>query len=100
MKLFMKNMVEVNSLKINKDVVYREILGEHILIPVGAALTDKTGLFNMSELGAFIWKLINESKNEVEILSAILEEYDVEKEVAKTDLEEFLQKLKEFGIIE
>lgn len=96
----MKNMVEVNSLKINKDVVYREILGEHILIPVGATLADKTGLFNMSELGAFIWKLIKESKSEEEILSAILEEYDVEKEVAKTDLEEFLQKLKEFEIIE
>lgn len=93
-------MIEVKNLNINKEVVYREILGQHILIPVGAALTDKTGLFNMSELGAFIWKLINESKNEDEILSAILEEYDVEKEVAKKDLEEFLSKLKEFGIVE
>ncbi|MDO4749207.1 MAG: PqqD family protein [Eubacteriales bacterium] len=54
----------------------------------------------MSEMGAFIWKLINESKNEEEVLSAILEEYDVEKEVAKNDLEEFLSKLKEFGIVE
>lgn len=86
-------------MKINKEVVYREILGEHILIPVGATFAEKSGLFNMSELGAFIWKLINESKNEDEILSAILEEYDVEKEVAKNDLEEFLSKLKEFGIV-
>lgn len=86
-------------MNIKQELVYREILGEHILIPVSGA-SDKNGLFVMTELGAFIWNLIKDEKNQDEILKCILDEYDVEEETAKNDLEEFLVSLRDYGIID
>ncbi len=84
---------------IKKELIKREIAGDTILVPVGSAVYDSNGLFVLNELASFIWDLLPEAESEEDILNAVLNEYEVEKEVAEKDIAEFLSKLQKMEII-
>ena len=87
------------KMKIKKELIIREIAGDTILVPVGKTVYDSNGLFVLNELGAFIWKLLPAATNENDIMEAVLREYDVSREEAQKDISEFLEKLKDMGIL-
>lgn len=84
---------------IKKEFIVREIAGEYILVPYGQTTLGFNGIITMNELGRFIWENYENAKDEDELLQKILDEYEVEKDIAKADLDEFLQTLKEAEII-
>ena len=86
-------------MKLKKQFVLREIVGEAVLVPIGESAARFNGLLTVNELGKFIWENIESSKDEDELLQRILDEYEVDGDVAKDDLDEFLGKLKEIDII-
>lgn len=84
---------------IKKELIKRDIAGDTILVPVGKTVYDSNGLFVLNELGAFIWELLPKVETEAEIVTAVLEEYDVSSEEAAADIAEFLEKLRKMEII-
>ena len=86
-------------MELKKKFVLRNIVGETILVPIGQNNEAFNGLITINELGKFIWENIESSKDEDELLQRILDEYEVDKDVAKKDLDEFLQVLKDMDII-
>lgn len=82
---------------LKKQFVKREIAGDCILVPVGQ--NQFKGLITLNNIAAFIWDNYEKSSDEDDLLKKILDEYEVEKEVAKADLDEFLQMLKDAEII-
>lgn len=86
-------------MKIRKELLKREVGGEAFLVPLGKSVYDSNGLFALTELGSFIWDLLPEAEGIDEILVRILEEYEVEEATAREDLELFLDKLRNMGII-
>lgn len=84
---------------IKKELIKREIAGETVLVPVGKSVYDANGLFVMNELAAFIWELLPNVDTEAEICRAVLAEYDVSEETAAQDVAEFLDKLRQMGIL-
>lgn len=86
-------------MKFKKEFMLREIVGEAVLIPTGETAAQFNGLISVNELGRFIWENYENAKDEDELLQRILDEYEVEKDIAKTDLDEFLQTLKDAEII-
>lgn len=86
-------------MKLKKQFVLREIVGEAVLVPIGESAARFNGLLTVNELGKFIWENIESSKDEDELLQRILDEYEVDGDVAKADLDEFLGKLKAVDII-
>ena len=86
-------------MELKKQFVLREIVGEAVLVPVGESAARFNGLLTVNELGKFIWENIDSSKDEDELLQRILDEYEVDGDVAKDDLDEFLGKLKAVDII-
>lgn len=86
-------------MKIKKELLKRQVGGESFLVPLGKTVYDSNGLFVLTELGDFIWDLLPEAESEEEILSRILEEYEVDEATAKADLTEFIEKLRKMEII-
>lgn len=87
-------------MKLKGKFVLREIMGEYIAIPVGDALLDFNGMLCVNELGYEILKDLQDGKQQDEILANILEKFDVTPEEAAQDLEAFLVRLKENGLLE
>ena len=86
-------------MKIKKELVKRDIAGDTVLVPIGKTVYDSNGLYVLNEMGAFLWEHLETAASEEELLSAILEEYEIAEEVARQDLREFLDKLRGMGIL-
>ncbi len=82
-------------MKINGEFIAREVVGEHILVPVGDTALRFNGVITMNEVGAVIWKGITEGEEEDGLLRRVLDEFDVSEETARKDLTEFLELLKQ-----
>lgn len=85
---------------VTKDVIHREIAGEHILVPIGELALQRSGVFAVTALGAEIWEMLQEGKGYDAILRALLETYEVDEAILKRDVDEFLAKLREIGLME
>ena len=83
-------------MEFKKEFILREIVGEAVLIPTGATAAQFNGLMSVNE---FIWENYEKASNEDELLKFVLDEYEVDEDVAKTDLDEFLAVLRENEII-
>lgn len=87
-------------MKIEKSFVLREIAGEYIIVPTGNTALDFNGLITVNEVGMFLWNLLQTEVTADDLIRETMKEYDVDLETAKSDIEEFLEKLKENGIVE
>lgn len=86
-------------MKIKIDVVKRQIAGETFLVPLGASVYDKNGLFFLTEVGAFLWDRLEQAEDAGALVAAVLEEYDIDEATARKDIDEFLSKLSSLGIL-
>lgn len=74
-------------MKRNTDFMLRDIAGEVILVPTGAATQQFNGMITLNEVAAFIWKNLDESKSKEELVDKIMDEFEVDEETARTDVE-------------
>lgn len=86
-------------MEIKKELLKRETGGESFLVPMGKTVYEANGLFILTELGAFIWDLLPQAESEEDILRAVLEEYEVDEATARSDIAQYLEKLRTMGII-
>ena len=86
-------------MKIKLDFVLRDIAGDLLLIPAGKAALDLNGMLTLNEVGAEIWHMLPEVKDEEELVSRLLDIYEVEEELLRKDVREFLDSLEQLGII-
>jgi hypothetical protein len=89
-----------NNMKIKEDFMLRNICEDWIVIPMGERLLDFNGMMKLNQSGSFIWKLLEMKRSREEIISAMLEEYDIPEETAAQEFDTFLQTLKEANILE
>lgn len=87
-------------MRIEKTFVLREIAGDYVIVPTGKSALEFNGLITVNEVGAFIWNQLQEETTVDQIVEAIQEEYEVDRETAKVDTEEFLEVLIKQQILE
>jgi hypothetical protein len=81
------------------SVVYREIAGEAILVPIQRNAAEMQSIYTLDSVGADIWKLIDGERDLGDILDALLGQYEVEASVLSKDLDEFIEQLASVGAI-
>lgn len=87
-------------MKIKKDVVVRCVAGEYMLIPIGETVTDHNGLFVVTESGMLLWDLIKNGAEKEDLVSALMKEYEIDSYTASRDINAFIEKLCDLGIVE
>ena len=86
-------------MKIDKEFVLREIAGDYVIIPTGKTVLEFNGLITVNEVGVSLWNMLQNEITFDEVVQGILDEYDVEESVAREDIQEFLDKLVDGGIL-
>ena len=86
-------------MRIDKEFILREIAGDYIIIPAGKTVLDFNGLITVNEVGVSLWNMLQNEVTFEELVQGILDEYDVEENVAREDVQEFLAALIDVGII-
>ncbi len=91
---------EEKDMKAKSGFVLRNVVDENILMPTGDNIGKFNGTVLLNEVSAFVWEKLQNSLSRDDLLTAILNEFEVEKAVAAADLDALLATLKEYGVIE
>ena len=83
----------------NENFVFRQIDDETILVPIKDNLGDMGCIYNLNEVGAFVWKHLDGKASLVDIKNMILDTFEVSEREADADLSDFVNQLKEIDAI-
>jgi len=81
--------------KIKPDIAYRKINDEIFIVD-----SKNSYLHKINSVGSFIFEKIKDGLDEEKIVKELVESYDVDFEVAFSDVKEFIEELIKKGIIE
>ncbi len=86
-------------MKIKDGFILREVADSFVVVAVGEAVKSFNGVINLNQTGALLWKTLQNGAEEIDLVNALLNEYDVERELAEKDVKLFITKLTEAGLI-
>lgn len=80
-------------------MVFREIAGETILVPISRNADETDSIFVLNETGARFWNSIDGVRSIYEIAVTFVEEFQVDIDTVLADLEEYAEELLAAGAI-
>ena len=87
-------------MKLNENYILKTVAGMPVVVPVGDAVNNIHGMITLNGPAEIIWKALESDKQYDEIVAEIRSEYDAPEDVIKKDLDAFLEKLKNYNILE
>ncbi len=86
-------------MKIKDGFVLREVAGSCVVMNIGGELSFNK-MITLNETGTLIWKAVEEGLSPADIAKKMSEEYDISESDALIDVNAFIQKMSEIGVIE
>lgn len=86
-------------MKLKYEFAVREIVGEYILIPLGQGALELGEMISTSETGATIVQALGKEVTRPELLELILDTFEIDRDTAERDLDEFLSQLKKLNLL-
>ena len=87
-------------MKIKSGFSMRNIAGSNIFVPVGKAGDIFNGMITLNDSGAIFWECLKEETTFDEIVNKVLEEYEIDEQTVKKDVEKFLDMLRENNLLD
>ena len=88
------------KMRIKGELLLREIAGEFVLVPVGETALHINGMICLSESGALLWKQLLTGASWEELLQKLQENYEIDADTAKSDLDNFLQSMTALDLLQ
>lgn len=87
-------------MKVTKEFVIRSIMDEYVIVPVGESAEQFGGIISTNSTGAFLWDKVQSDITREELISALLDEFDVSEADAESDVDLFIEELTKQKILE
>lgn len=71
----------------------RKVGAEMVLVPLKNSVAEMEEMFTLNEVGSVIWEHITPEATEQTLVDAIVDEFDIDRETALADLQEFMTAL-------
>lgn len=86
-------------MKIKNGFVKKDVAGMHIVVSADSS-SDFDGIITLNDTGAFMFDLLVSGISEKELADRLVDEYEVEREIAEADTAAFIKKLDDAGLLE
>ena len=86
-------------MRVNENFVLREVANTWVVLPLGQAVLDFNGMLTLNESGFLLWEELEKGCDREGLIDARTREYAVSREIAGSDVDEFLNKLAKAGCI-
>ena len=86
-------------MKVNENVIHRNVAGEDMLVPVGEAAGEMNGLYVLTSTGGEIWDMLAEGKTVDELVTIMSEDYGEDPNMIRKDVLEVIAKLKALNLV-
>ena len=81
-------------LAINPSVIYRELDGEVVLLNLQSGV-----YYGLDAVGSRVWQLLMQSRGVDEVCAILLDEYDVDTETLRADVDRLVDDLSDKGLV-
>lgn len=86
-------------MRIKEGYVLRQVADLWVVLPLAEETVNFNGMIKLNECGALLWKELERGCELDGLVDAVLAEYRVTREQARTDVAGFLEKLSEVGCL-
>lgn len=93
-------MTTQTVLRKNRQVAWRAIADEAVLVPSARSQSEVRSAFVLNETAARVWALLDGIRPLGEIQATIIEEFDVDDREAASDLQILVERLLTLGVLE
>lgn len=76
------------------------IADEHLLIPVGEKAVSFQGVITLTEAAYYLLQFMFEPKSKTDLVNHLVQEFEVDDEIAEADVNVFVTRLLDMGVIE
>lgn len=87
-------------MRIKDNFVLRQVADTWCVLPLGEATLNLNGMLTLNDSGAMLWQALEKGGSKDSLVDVLLSEYDVTREQALADVEEFIEKLCKVDCIE
>lgn len=87
-------------MKIREGFLLRNVAGNNVVVPIGQATLDFNGMMSLNETGAFIFSKMLDGTTKEQLIEDLISEYEVEREIAQKDVDNFIKKVEGEGLLE
>src|SRR5450759_2556006 len=81
------------------SIVTRKTGNEYVLVPITNNIADMNSVYTLNETGAFIWEHIDGKRTVEEIITELMNEYEIDKQNAESDVITFIGNMRKYLII-
>ena len=87
-------------MKIKDTFLMKEIAGNFVVVPTGNELVNLNGMITLNDSGAVLWGFLENDTTKEAVIDGMLKEFDIDKETAEADIDEFLDLLRKIGALD
>jgi hypothetical protein len=84
----------------SQAVIARVVAGETLIIPVRDKVGDLASIYSLDSAGSLIWKFLVSSRTVAQLATAFAQEFEVEPEMVRQDVADFLHEMLAVGMVE
>lgn len=88
------------SVKIKDGFNLRQIAGTWVAVPTGSRAAETSVLVTLSDTAVFLWNLLAEGVPYEEIIAKMTEDYEIDGQAARNELDKFIEHLKATNLLE
>ena len=88
-------------MKLKSGFILEEVGGTFLAVAVGERAEELKVLIKLNSTGAFLWQILAERDvTEADLVDALLDEYDVTRDVAEKSVSAFVRSVVDGGLID
>lgn len=84
-------------MKLKDNFVLRQVADTWVVLPLGEETINFSGMLKLNESGSMLWRVLEQNGNRDALVEALTAEYDVSRQQAEADIDEFLSQLSRHG---
>lgn len=88
------------DMKIKEGFVLRKVADEFIVMPTGENIAKFEGAVALNDVSAFVFEKLSNPVSKEDLVIALCDEYEVDVQIARQDIDSLISKFEEMGIIE
>jgi len=86
-------------MKVKENLKLRKIGTNYVIVPIGEKGSELPDLIQLNEVGAFLWKQLQQEKSIDELICILQNEYDVDYNTLKEDINSFIELCKNHNLL-
>ncbi|MBP9988697.1 MAG: PqqD family protein [Ruminococcus sp.] len=85
--------------KLKDGFVVRKIGPQTMAVPIGERTSEIHGLIALNETGEYLWNILRNGADKETLVQSLIQEYEVNSDLAAEDVNKFIDMLKEQGVL-